>query len=211
MTGLCPVIFLGTKFVYLCCSKKIKMNKIVFMFLLSFTFFLKANAQMPAIGTKATELAYKDPNGNVISLSSLKGYVVLIDFWASWCGPCRRNNPGVVAIYNKYQNKKWNKDIKGFTVYSVSLDKNADQWKQAIQQDGLVWKNHVSDLGGWNSDGAVKYGIRSIPQTVLVDETGFVIAINPDHSLIEQQLNKRLKAATTTKKTTTKKSTTKKK
>jgi thiol-disulfide isomerase/thioredoxin len=125
--------------------------------------------------------------------------MVLLDFWASWCGPCRRNNPAVVALYKKYQNKKWVKGVKGFTVYSVSLDQNADAWKQAIQQDGLVWPNHVSDLRGWSSDGAAKYGVRSIPQTVLVDETGFVLAINPGHELIEQLVNKKLAGNTTTK------------
>ena len=166
-----------------------------------------AKAQMPAIGTKATELNYKNPDGKEISLSSLKGNIVLLDFWASWCGPCRRNNPGVVELYNKYQAKKWIKTVKGFTVYSVSLDQNAEAWKQAIQQDGLIWPNHVSDLKGWSSDGAAKYGIRSIPQTVLIDETGFVIAINPAHQLIEQLVNKKLLSTkTTTKKSKTVKS-----
>ena len=181
------------------------MQKIVLLLAISFFSVLSANAQMPAIGTPATELAYKDPDGNIISLSSLKGNIVLIDFWASWCGPCRRNNPSVVATYKKYQGKKFVKGVKGFTVYSVSLDQNATAWKNAIQQDGLIWKNHVSDLKGWNAEGAAKYGIRSIPQTVLVDETGFVIAINPSHQLIEQLVDKKLAASTTTKKTTTKK------
>ncbi len=158
-----------------------------------------ATAQMPAVGTKATELNYKDPNGKEISLSSLKGNMVLLDFWASWCGPCRRNNPAVVELYNQYQGKKWIKGVKGFTVYSISLDQNAENWKQAIKQDGLVWVNHVSDLKGWSSDGAAKYGIRSIPQTVLIDETGFVIAINPPHQLIVQLIDKKLGTATKSK------------
>ena len=168
------------------------MNKILFALFFAVISTFSANAQMPAIGTKATELSYKDPNGKEISLSSLKGKIVLIDFWASWCGPCRRNNPAVVALYNQYQGKKWTKGVKGFTVYSVSLDQNAENWKAAIKQDGLVWANHVSDLKGWSSDGALKYGIRSIPQTILVDETGYVIAINPPHQLVEQLLNKKL-------------------
>jgi hypothetical protein len=80
-------------------------------------------------------------------------------------------------------------------VYSLSLDTSPDAWKSAIKQDGLVWKNHASDLKGWSSEGAAKYGIRSIPQTVLIDETGFVIAINPSHELIEQLVNKKLSAS----------------
>jgi len=116
----------------------------------------------------------------------------LIDFWASWCGPCRRNNPAIVALYNKYQNKKFVKGVKGFTIYSVSLDQNMESWKAAIAKDGLTWPNHVSDLKGWSSDGALKYGIRSIPQTVLIDEAGFVIAINPPHQLVEQLVDKKL-------------------
>lgn len=169
-----------------------KMQKIVFSLAVALSFVLTANAQMPAVGTKAIDLKYKDPNGKEIALSSLKGYVVLLDFWASWCGPCRRNNPQVVATYNKYLGKKFKSPTKGFTVYSVSLDQNADSWKRAIKDDGLVWKNHVSDLQGWNSEGAAKYGIRSIPQTVLIDETGFVIAINPNHELVEQIMDKKV-------------------
>ncbi len=185
------------------------MNKLIFTLLVVFSFVGKINAQMPAVGTPATELAYKDPEGNVISLSSLKGNIVLIDFWASWCGPCRRNNPAVVSTYNKYLGKKFVKGVKGFTVYSVSLDQNGEAWKQAIKQDGLVWKNHVSDLKGWSAEGAAKYGIRSIPQTVLVDESGFVIAINPSHQLLEQLVDKKLSTSTTKTKTTTKSKTTK--
>ncbi len=184
------------------------MKKFILTSIVAFLAIFSANAQMPAVGTKAIELSYKDPNGKEIALSSLKGNIVLLDFWASWCGPCRRNNPSVVATYNKYLGKKFIKGIKGFTVYSVSLDQNAEAWKQAIKQDGLVWANHVSDLKGWSSDGAAKYGIRSIPQTVLIDETGYVIAINPSHQLLEQILDKKLSTSKAPAKTTTKTKTT---
>ncbi len=167
------------------------MKKILILFV-AFAAYTVTHAQMPGIGQKATDLSYKNPDGVDVSLSSLKGNMVLLDFWASWCGPCRRNNPGVVALYNKYQGKKFVKGVKGFTVYSVSLDMNADAWKQAIKQDGLIWPNHVSDLKGWSSEGAAKYGIRSIPQTVLIDEQGFVIAINPDHQLVENLVDKKM-------------------
>ena len=182
------------------------MHKFILSGILCLLTFFTSNAQMPAIGTKATELNYKDPSGKEIALSSLKGNIVLLDFWASWCGPCRRNNPALVALYNKFQGKKWAKGVKGFTVYSLSLDQNAENWKQAIKQDNLTWPYHVSDLKGWSSEGAAKYGIRSIPQTVLIDETGYVIAINPSHSLVEQLVSKKLSssAATTTKSKTSK-------
>lgn len=146
------------------------------------------------IGTKAADIALPTPAGDTLRLSDLKGHVVLLDFWASWCGPCRKKNPEVVALFNEFQGKKWNKGTKGYTVFSVSLDKNADAWKQAIKQDGLVWKNHVSDLRGWSSAPAAQYGIRSIPQTVLLDEGGYIIAVNPSHDFIRTFLAKRLAA-----------------
>ena len=96
------------------------------------------------IGDVAPDLAFKDPYGKTIKLKDLRGKVVLLDFWASWCRPCRAENPSVVNIYNKYREK-------GFTVYSVSLDKSREQWISAIKQDGLSWKSHVSELKGWNS------------------------------------------------------------
>lgn len=126
------------------------------------------------LGNQAPELALKDPAGNVISLSSLQGKLVLIDFWASWCGPCRHENPSVVKAYATYRNKKF-KGGDGFVVYSVSLDVNTEAWKKAIADDGLNWQYHVSDLLGWNSQAAAKYGISSIPANFLVNEKGIII------------------------------------
>ena len=121
-----------------------------------------------APGTMAPELNYATPAGEPLPLSSLKGKVVLIDFWASWCKPCRIENPNVVKLFNKYKDS-------GFDIYGVSLDQNSQRWVQAIDKDGLKW-NHVSDLKGWQSQAAAQYGVRSIPFTVLIDGEGKVIA-----------------------------------
>src|SRR5204862_7073568 len=101
----------------------------------------------------APEISLADTTGKVIKLSSLRGKIVLIDFWASWCGPCRMENPNVVRVYSKYK--------ECFTVYSVSLDQNRDAWVKAIKKDGLVWNSHVSDLKHWQSEGAKAYGVSS--------------------------------------------------
>ena len=130
-------------------------------------------------GMEAPEISMKDTEGNIRRLSDLRGKVVMIDFWASWCGPCRRENPNVVKLYKKYHDK-------GFEIYSVSLDKEKSAWLKAIKDDGLVWPNHVSDLNGWTSSAGAAYGIMSVPSTVLVDREGRIIARNLRGPELEQ-------------------------
>ena len=120
------------------------------------------------VGNRAPELSYKDPEGKTIALSSLQGKMVLIDFWASWCPPCRRENPNVVNAYQEFKDKNF-QNGNGFTVYSVSCDKDHDSWVNAINSDHLVWKNHVSDLKGWESEATYIYKISSIPSNILIE------------------------------------------
>jgi thiol-disulfide isomerase/thioredoxin len=116
-----------------------------------------------------------------MKLSDLKGKVVLLDFWASWCGPCRRENPNVVRLYEKYKDK-------GFTVMSVSLDKDKAKWLAAIEKDNLSWPYHVSDLGHWNSKVPKIYGVRGIPFTVLIDAEGNIIKTKLRGTQLEEEL-----------------------
>ncbi|MFA9198923.1 MAG: TlpA family protein disulfide reductase [Aquirufa sp.] len=133
-------------------------------------------------GTMAPEINLATPEGPSLALSSLRGKYVLIDFWASWCGPCRRENPNVVKTYANYKDK-------GFEIYGVSLDQNREAWLKAIETDKLVWK-HVSDLQYWSSAGAQAYQVNSIPQTFLLDPTGRIIAKGLRGAALDQYLAK---------------------
>jgi thiol-disulfide isomerase/thioredoxin len=133
------------------------------------------------IGTVAPNIILQDPDGDSIQLKSLQGKIVLLDFWASWCGPCRQENPNVVRLYKKFH-------PKGLEIFSVSLDSNRDPWVKAIKTDGLIWPYHGSDFGGWGSKPAKDYQVESIPQTYLLDQSGKVIAKNLRGELLEQKL-----------------------
>ncbi len=163
--------------------------------------------QLIQVGQPAPDIKLPNPSGKEYSLSDLKGKIVLLDFWASWCGPCRRENPNVVEVYDRYKGE-------GFTVFSVSLDgmdsrtrsriddeakaqeylaNQKQRWVSAIQQDNLKWEYHVSDLKKWESAPAAKYGVRSIPRTFLIDREGKIAAVNlRGAEQIEQALKKLL-------------------
>jgi peroxiredoxin len=132
-------------------------------------------------GMDAPDIVMADPDGKERKLSDLQGKVVLVDFWASWCRPCRMENPNVVRLYQKFHDK-------GFEVFSVSLDKDYDSWVRAIKDDGLVWENHVSDLKYWSSAAGRLYGIASIPSTVLVGPDGKILARNLRGRELENKL-----------------------
>ncbi len=142
-------------------------------------------AKIPDVGDTAPDITMPDTDGNMFSLSSLRGKYVLVDFWASWCGPCRAENPNVVHAFNKYSNKN-------FTVLGVSLDKNKNAWIEAIKKDGLNWK-HISDLKQWESAAQKLYGFEGIPYNVLLDPQGKILATSLRGEDLENKLAEVLK------------------
>jgi peroxiredoxin len=145
-----------------------------------------ASRSKVSIGQEAPEITLMTPEGKPFSLSSLRGKYVLVDFWASWCRPCRAENPNVVRVYNKYKER-------GFEILGVSLDRSKDAWVKAIEKDGLTWP-HISDLKFWQSAAAQTYGVSAIPYTVLVDPEGKIIAQNLRGASLERKLEELLGA-----------------
>jgi thiol-disulfide isomerase/thioredoxin len=144
-----------------------------------------AVAKKTAVGQPGMDFAQPDADGKNVSLTAFKGKYVLVDFWASWCGPCRAENPNVLKAYSKFKDK-------GFDVLAISIDEKKDKWLAAVQADNLPW-THVSDLKGWNNAAAELYGIRAIPQNVLINPEGMIVAKNLRGDALEKKLEEILK------------------
>lgn len=143
------------------------------------------NLNLTRVGNEIPSFSMADSNGVEVSIEDFRGQYVLIDFWASWCGPCRRENPNIVSAYNEFNDK-------GFTVLGISLDKERSSWLKAIEKDSLIW-SHLCDLKGWKNEVAEMFGVRSIPFSILIDPNGLILAKGLHGDALQENLHKYLK------------------
>lgn len=155
-----------------------------FLVLIFFFVFVTAQAQ-PAMGSKAPEISLPDAKGEIIKLSSLKGKVVLLDFWASWCAPCRQSNRRTVSLYKQYKDK-------GFEVYAVSIDANKNAWERAVQQDKINWLQVIDLKAERGNELTQTWNLQYIPSTFLINKDGIIVAVSPQKEELENWLKRLL-------------------
>ncbi len=146
-----------------------------------------------ANGYEAPNFTGTKPDGSTLQLQDFRGKLVLIDFWGSWCPPCRAENPDLVKLYNTYHNASF-ANAQGFEIISIAVETEKEAWLAAIQKDGLLWDTHVSTLERFNDPIVEAYGVKEIPSKYLLNEKGLIIAVNPDTRQLEKLLKERLKS-----------------